>query len=192
MFRKLESVFAPAIALASVCLLMGVGCSRQEQIEIYEETVADESLRYVVPEGWSPKQVSGLQRAAFVIGEGDITAEVTAICLPGTVSQLLANVNRWRRQIGLENTTQDDLDAALQAIDVDGRRGRYIMLTGPADAEESKSMLVVLIDEQSPTWFFRMLGDSELVHREQDRFESFLKSVTFAAASGAAEEVLED
>lgn len=233
MFRKLQSVLIPVMAVASVCLVTGLGCSRQEQVEVHEETVADESrpsgsaagknfatadadrpnsrlgntgssaltalnplpeesLRFVAPEGWSEKQVSGLQRVAFVISEGDRTAEVTAICLPGAVSELLLNVNRWRRQIGLESTTQEDLDAALEAIDVNGRSGRYIALTGPADAEGSKSMLVVLVDEPNPTWFFRMLGDSELVLREQERFEAFVKSVTFAAVPEEGEEVSVD
>ncbi len=144
----------------------------------------DESIRYVVPEGWSPTQVGGLQKAAFEIQEGPLAAEMTVMGLPGSATQLLPNVNLWRKQIGLENTTQEDLDAALEAIEVDGRGGHYIRLVGPSDAERPLAMLVVLASDQDHTWFFKMLGDSELVLREKEHFREFVRSVKFVPEGG--------
>jgi hypothetical protein len=207
-----------AIAVASLCVLACPGCSRHEQTEKYEGPLADdpaateqssvadarsstgglqlqalnptpeESIRYSVPEGWSPTQASG-RTVSFKIKEDALEAHVTVMGLPGTVIQrLLPNVNSWRRQIGLEETTQEDLDAALEAIDVDGRRGRYIRLLGPADTEQPQSMLVVLVGQQGNTWFFRMRGDSRLVQHERKHFEEFVKSVTFVAAGEVKDE----
>ena len=144
----------------------------------------EESIRYVVPEGWSPTQGSGLRRVTFQVKEGSLTAETTAMGLPGSATQLLPNVNLWRRQIGLENTTQEDLDAALEPIEIDGRSGHYIRLVGPSDTERPLGMLVVLAGDQDRTWFFKMVGDSELVLRQQERFEEFVRSVTFVPAGG--------
>ena len=45
-------------------------------------------------------------------------------------------------------------------------------------------MLVVLATDQDRSWFFKMFGDSELVLREKEHFEAFVKSVTFVPASG--------
>ena len=140
------------------------GCWRHEPIGVHEELPAelsadwgrraapprrqtscadpntDETIRYVVPEGWSPTEVSGLRRVAFQDQEGPLAVEMTAMGLPGSATQLLPNVNLWRKQIGLEEITQEDLDAAFKAIEVDGRRGHYVTLLGPADTERPLAM----------------------------------------------------
>jgi hypothetical protein len=139
----------------------------------------EESIRYVVPEGWSPTQGSGVRRVTFEVKEGTLAAETTAMGLPGSATRLLPNVNLWRRQVGLEDTTQEDLDAALEPIEIDGRPGHYIRLVGPSDAERPLGMLVVLAGDQDRTWFFKMFGDAELVLRQKERFEEFVRSVTF-------------
>ena len=46
------------------------------------------------------------------------------------------------------------------------------------------AMLVVLASDQDRTWFFKMLGDSELVLRQKEHFEEFVRSVTFVPAGG--------
>ncbi|MHB0961245.1 MAG: hypothetical protein ACYC6N_21145 [Pirellulaceae bacterium] len=142
----------------------------------------DESIRYVVPEGWSRTDGSSLRRVTFQIKEGSLSAETTAMGLPGSATRLLPNVNLWRRQIGLQDTTQEDLVSALEPIEIDGRPGHYIKLVGPSDTERSMGMLVVLAGEQNHTWFFKMFGDLELVLRQNERFEEFVKSVTFVPA----------
>ncbi len=208
MFRCSRSVLFKTITVASLCLLTSPGCQRHEQIGVNEEPPADgstatrlgaspatgsaqprtqnptlnESIRHVVPEGWPPAQASGLRRVAFQIEEGPLAAEMTAMGLPGSATRLLPNVNLWRRQIGLEETTQEDLDGALEAIEVDGRRGHYISLVGSSDTERPRAMLVVLVSDQDRTWFFKMIGDSELVAAEKEHFEEFVRSVTFVPA----------
>ncbi|MHB8972215.1 MAG: hypothetical protein ACYC3X_20490 [Pirellulaceae bacterium] len=143
-----------------------------------------ESIEYVVPEGWSPTEGSGVRRVTFEVKEGSLAAETTAMGLPGSATRLLPNVNLWRRQVGLEDTTQKDLDATLEPIEIDGRPGHYIRLAGPSDAERPLGMLVVLAGEQDRTWFFKMFGDSELVSRQKERFEEFVRSVKFVPAGG--------
>ena len=43
--------------------------------------------------------------------------------------------------------------------------------------------MVVLVSDQDRTWFFKMIGDSELVLREKEHFEEFVRSVTFVPTS---------
>ena len=144
----------------------------------------DESIRYTVPEGWSPTEVSSPRSVGFEVKEGDESAAVTAIGLPGTATQLLPNVNLWRKQIGLKKTTQADLDTALRPIEINGRPGHYIRLKGPSDVKRRQGILVVLVSSQDRTWFFKMLGDVDLVLRQEERFKEFVRSVTFVPAGG--------
>jgi hypothetical protein len=103
--------------------------------------------------------------------------------LPGSATRLLPNVNLWRRQVGLEAITQKDLDSAMEPIEIDGRPGHYITLVGPTDIARPLGMLVVLAGDQSRAWLFKMFGDAELVLREKEHFEAFVRSVTFVPAN---------
>ncbi len=148
------------------------------------DSASEETIRYTVPDGWTPIEGSGLRRISFTVQEGEATAEVVAMGMEGTATRLLPNVNLWRRQVGLPDTTQEEVDVALQPIELDGRRGHYIRLEGPSEAERPLGMLVVLAGDQDRTWFFKMLGDQDLVLRQEERFEAFVRSVTFVAAGG--------
>lgn len=144
----------------------------------------EEEIRYVAPEGWVVTESSGLQKAAFQITDGALSSEVSIMGMTGAATQLLLNVNLWRRQVGLGDTTQEELDSVVQPIEIGGRSGHYIQLTGPPEAERPLGLLAVLISQRDRTWFIKMLGDVELVQRQKDPFEKFLKSVTFVPGGG--------
>ena len=138
MFRSFLSTLVKTILVVSTCVVMCLGCSRQEEVAVYEEPLADapaatasgprsggsqreavtappdEAIRYVVPEGWSPVEVSSFRRVTFQVQEGPLSVETTALGLPGTATLLLPNVNLWRKRVGLDHTTQEDLDAARE------------------------------------------------------------------------------
>jgi hypothetical protein len=159
--------------------------SASDQVHVQTlDSAPPESIRYAIPEGWSATQASGLRRVSFEIREGALTAEATAIGLPGSATRLLPNFNLWRRQVGLPDATQEELDAALEALEVGGRPGHYIRLVGPPDATRPRALLVVLAGQQDPTWLFTLSGDMELVLHEEEHFKAFVRSVTFVPASG--------
>jgi len=87
---------------------------------------------------------------------------------------LLANVNRWRAQVGLGPTTDEQLPKtrsnwtwpAPRAVLRPGRpEGRSHPGRGRAQGGQ--------------TWFLKMKGPAELVGRQQANFEAFAKSVRF-------------
>lgn len=136
-------------------------------------------LKYTAPDEWTSEQVSGMRKAAFRIVDGKKAAEVTVIDLSVAAGGLLPNINRWRGQIELADVTQQQLDSQLQTIQVDGQEGQYVELMGPQDVERPLAILGVVVLNSDRSWFFKMIGDTELVTREKDRFEQFVKSVTF-------------
>jgi hypothetical protein len=163
------------------------GASATDTDAILQQAVqpkSEEEIRYVAPEGWVLTESSGLQKAAFQITEGTLSSEVSIMGMTGAATQLLLNVNLWRKQVGLGDTTQEELDKVLQPIEIGGRSGHYIQLTGPPEAERPLGMLAALISNQDRIWFIKMFGDVELVQRQKDRFEEFLRSVTFALGGG--------
>ena len=137
------------------------------------------NLEYKVPAGWESQPVGGMRKAAFLVHDGDQKAEMTVIDLEAAAGALLPNINRWRGQLQLSPTTQDDLDRELKKISVDGVEGQYIELLGPKDAKRPQAMLGVVAVERGKAWFFKFLGDAPLVLREKQHFEEFVRSVKF-------------
>ena len=137
-----------------------------------EERSTSETPSFEVPEQWKPGRKSALRFAAFEVTEQGKRVEITVIPLP--VSGLLANVNRWRRQVGLDEIANEDLKEEVRPIEFDGGTGQYVELTGPAG-----TILAVQVVRGGRAWFFKLQGDPELAEREKERFQQFVTSVRF-------------
>jgi hypothetical protein len=134
----------------------------------------EEELTYDLPSGWVVGEASGLRKVSLGVEHGDQRAEITVIDLGGVAGDKLANVNRWRQQINLEETTADKLAAEVKQLPLGKQTADYVELIG-----DKKSILAAMLARGDQVWFFKMMGDTELVRRERERFESFVRSVRF-------------
>jgi hypothetical protein len=141
-------------------------------------------LKFDKPDSWGQGDVRGMRKAAFRVSEGDKSVEITATDLSAAAGALLPNVNIWRQQIQLKETTQDELAKTAKTIQVAGIEGRYVELIGPEDSKRRLATLAVVILHQDKAWFFKLMGDAELALKEKERFEGFVKSVKFTAGNG--------
>ncbi len=134
-------------------------------------------LKFHAPDGWKVGQTTGFSSASFVVRDGARKAQITATPLDGdlTPDSLLANVNRWRRQIGLDPTDQPALAAIVKKILIGGEQASYVALAGPESA-----ILGAITSHAGRLWFFKLQGDKQLAEREKSNFESFVKSIKFA------------
>jgi hypothetical protein len=82
------------------------------------------------PEGWREQKVNdGVTYAAFRLGPDERGLQMTVTRLPRK-SGLLANVNRWRGQLGLRNLAEADLDSVTKKIDVAGVPVTMVSMVG--------------------------------------------------------------
>ncbi|MCU0873960.1 MAG: hypothetical protein MUE50_16610 [Pirellulaceae bacterium] len=139
-------------------------------------------LVWDAPDGWLADEAGGMGRAAFHVTEGDQNVEINVLELAGSVEMLLPNVNRWRRQIQLEEITQTELEKTVTPIQVAGMEGHYVELLGPEDAQPRPAALRVVVSHQGKTWLFNMTGDADMVLREKERFLGFVRSARFGPA----------
>ena len=159
---------APAAPASSMQVLPGM------------QEAADQAgeIGYTTPDGWVEQAASGIRKANFTISSEMGSAEVTVLTFPGDVGGRLANINRWRGQIGLEAATAEDLPAYTEGYEIDGHRGLYIRLEG-----ETQSILGALLPFHGNTWFFKMLGDSATVLSNETSMKQFLDSIQMQAHS---------
>jgi hypothetical protein len=114
-------------------------------------------------------------------GETGKSAEVTVSVFPGETGGLLANVNRWRRQISLGEVSDSELPALTSSLDVDGAEAILVDMPGSDPKTGQAARLVAaIVPRQGQTWFYKMMGDDELAAREKSGFLTFVQSARYA------------
>jgi hypothetical protein len=151
--------------------------------------------KFEAPPAWQAAPGSEFSRAAFNIADGSRTARVTISEFAATAGPMItdpvANVNRWRGEIGLAPIDKDSLAKVTEPIEVDGQAATYMAaIPDAAKAEESQAReatLAAMVPEGNRIWFFKLKGDRDLVAAEQEHFKDFLKSIRFTADRGATD-----
>jgi hypothetical protein len=108
--------------------------------------------------------------------------------LPGMASTDLANVNRWRGQVGLAPVSEEELPKLAEAVEVAGQPAQLYDQVGDNPGSGDKSRILAAIQRRDGTpWFFKMTGDAQLVAEQKPVFAEFLKSVSFTVAPAQTE-----
>lgn len=138
------------------------------------QEAADEAgaVSYTIPEGWEEVPASGIRKANLKAVDENGSAELTVLAFPGDVGGTLANINRWRGQIGLEEATAEDLSAFTENYTISKHVGLYVRLEGG-----TQSILGGLLPFHGYTWFFKFQGASTTVLANEAKMKAFLDSV---------------
>ena len=141
-------------------------------------TASGPGLAWTAPAHWQAGPERPMRKATFFInGDADAKAELSITAFPGDVGGNLANVNRWRQQIGLPALTADQLGGALQHIHVGDFHVDVAELVGPG-TPPAKRVLGAIVPHAGATWFFKLDGPDALVAREKDAFFAFLDTLS--------------
>jgi hypothetical protein len=148
-----------------------------------QEGVATESI-WTTPPGWQPVAPSQFLLAEYSIpGTGNAKAAVNVAALTGEGGGLLPNINRWRGQVGLAPISEDDLATQAQSLDVPGGKATLVDFAG-TDAKTSAPTRTVgaIVSQNGETWFYKLMGDKQVVAQEKDNFTKFIQSANYANA----------
>ena len=191
--------YSPHFVLLATCVLLcGCGDKSITHYQIPKESdapapafageaqtpVTQVGLAWSAPESWQSKPASGMRIASFVAhGSKAEVLDISVVSFPGDGGEDLANVNRWRGQVGLSPLTQDQLASALQAVDSSAGTLQLTDSLGlPSSGKPAQRLLAAWLHQGGKAWFFKMLGDSEAVGQEKQNFITFLKTITVSSA----------
>lgn len=152
-------------------------------------------LRFETPDGWQSLPATGMRKAAFRVVDGSASADVTVIDFPASagpmISDPLANVNRWRAEVGLDPLGEIELPSVLETLDVDGVSASLIEAIPdkslPKESKGGRATVAAMVTHDNTIWFFKMTGDRDVVVDQRDAFQSFLKSVRFYSGGQATD-----
>lgn len=135
---------------------------------------------WTVPAGWQEGTLAQFLVAKYVIsGTGDAKAEVNVSSLEGDGGGLLANVNRWRQQLGVGAIGEEDL-AKLPAIEAGGAKAALVEISGTNSRTGKPAQLVgVVLPLGGQTWFYKLMGDADVVAQQKDAFVKFVQSAKY-------------
>ncbi len=127
-----------------------------------------------VPDSWTESaDVPSMRLATLVIDDESGPVEVAISRFAGDVGGMLANVNRWRGQVGLAPVTEADLDGLMERFESPGFDGALLHIEG-----EQQHMLVASLYETAAdrTWFVRVVAEPEVADRLKDEVFEFARS----------------
>jgi hypothetical protein len=142
-----------------------------------EAPPAAQALRWTLPSGWKEVPGSGM-RLATLLPPGAGKAEATVIALPGDVGGELANVNRWRGQIGL--AAFDEASLARSRAKAASKAGVVTVYDFTSEGASKTRLVAGTITSSGRMWFFKLMGDDAAVAAARPGFMSVLGSLRAA------------
>ena len=134
------------------------------------QVAAGQDLTWTAPADWKPTAGSAMRKGSYAITGPEGAADLSITAFPGDVGGDLANVNRWRGQLGLPPV--GTVAEAAQPLDANGLK--MLVFEG---ANNGQRMVAAIVSRPAETWFFKLTGPDALVARTKPAFLDFLRTV---------------
>jgi hypothetical protein len=129
------------------------------------------------PQGWEEQPTTQAMRIATFKAQG---VEVAVTAFPGDVGGMLANINRWRGQVGAEAVTEADLGGFVSEIQQTPSKVSITSMTGA----DGRHLLGAIIDAgDGQTWFVKGVATTPEIDAIRPSFEAFAKSFRMGVAA---------
>jgi hypothetical protein len=144
---------------------------------------ASDSARpaWQVPDGWQEVAAGQFLVAKFqVTGDGGAQAAVNVSASQGDGGGLVANLNRWCKQLGLAEQAEDEIRKSVRTVDVAGGQASFVEMDG-TDARTGKpaKLAGAMVSQGGQTWFYKLMGDAGAVESQKDAFTKFVQGAKY-------------
>lgn len=133
-------------------------------------------LRWTLPRGWT-EAAGGQMRYATLKPPVQGKIDGSVVVLPGPAGGELANVNRWRNQIGLPPIDEAGLAAARKVVRT--KAGPLNVYDFASGGKTGSRLVAGLTQSGGSTWFVKLTGDAGAVGAAREDFMKLLGSLRF-------------
>jgi hypothetical protein len=135
-------------------------------------------VEYEAPKEWRERPPVQFSMAAWEVGQGDKAATITISEIGGG---LVANVNRWRGQLGLPQLDEAALLRETRDVPVGNRTGKMVELVNPNAKGDYAAIIGVIAPGERQDLIVLIRGPhAETVLAQRANLEAFLRTVKFA------------
>jgi hypothetical protein len=163
----------PAMASGSMPMSMPAGLAAPDNSGL-------PPLKYKLPDGWKEKALTTMRVASFSAQGDGHEADISVVPMGGMAGGDLANVTRWRGQVGLGPVSEQDLPKLSEQVEIAGQAATLYDFGGTAPGSGDPERIIAAAQLRGDTtWFFKMTGDATFVESQKPAFINFLKSLEF-------------
>jgi hypothetical protein len=133
---------------------------------------AAKQFGWAVPSSWKTVAPGQMQVARFEVPEqGTAKGQVFVSLFESDSGGTLANINRWRKQIGLPNAAESELSQIVSPLDPGLPGSILVDMTN-----NGRRLIGAIVPREGSYWFYKLLGDAAAVAPEKEAFVAFAKS----------------
>ncbi|HSY43717.1 MAG TPA: hypothetical protein VK811_07380, partial [Candidatus Acidoferrum sp.] len=137
----------------------------------------DGQPNWEVPAGWQEVNGGSFLVAKFALtGDGGTAADVNVSSSAGDGGGLAPNVNRWRGQLGLP--LEDEISTVTFTVP-DGQAQMVEFSGTNAESGKPAEIVGVMVTQPDRTWFYKLMGDPNLVAGQKAAFTTFVKDTKY-------------
>lgn len=185
------------LVILSCCLLVAA-CSDEPSIQKYRvsKTPIPESnlpgpasnadatdtglpFTWVVPSGWEEGKTSSMRLASYNISlsNGEV-GDFSLVQLGGGAGGTMANINRWRGQVGLPPASPEEL-AEVAHLHKTGQGEQYLHITLINESNPDSAIIAGIFEQPEFVLFAKLSASNSGVQEAQESFEAFCNSIVF-------------
>lgn len=133
-----------------------------------------------VPSGWQAADAGPMLFAKFSIAANGAKADVNISQLLRDGGGMLANVNRWRGQLGLNPFDETELakntyaSGSASVVDFSGTNAK----TG-----QPARLVAAVVPHGGQTWFYKLMGDDAIVAAQKEIFLKFVQTAKYGISN---------
>lgn len=131
-------------------------------------------FEYKAPAAWKQQNPPAPLSVASFRTAGDVAITLTP--LGGGGGGILANVKRWRDQVGLPAVPEAELENSLQKVKVAGL-GNDVAVVDVGNPNKNKRIVGAIFTHDETMWFVKMSGTFDSVGQAKADFDGFVQSM---------------
>src|SRR5512137_258489 len=166
-----------ASAPAAVPAGMPAGMPAMDPSAVPPPPAVEGGLSWTLPKGWTESRAGGMRYATLVPSTPG-KLDVSVVVLPGPAGGEIANVNRWRGQIGLAPV--DEAELAKARKELRSPAGTVALFDFTSDGATKSRMEAGILVARGNSWFVKMVGDAGPVGTARPDFVRLLESLRLA------------
>ena len=124
------------------------------------------------PAHWERRASTQMRIGNYAVtNDAGQTLDFSITSFPGQVGGILANVNRWLGQLGIEQTDEEGLKQYLSDRTVDEKPAKLVL----AESED-QALYAAILFHKDRSWFLKLMGDRALAQDEKENFLGLVDS----------------
>ena len=136
-------------------------------------------FHWTTPAGWREGKASSMRLASYNVPLDGETGDFSLVRLGGGAGGILANINRWRGQIGLGQVSSDQV-SNFAHMHSTAHGQEYLHITLVNEENPANAIIAAIFQRSDYVLFTKLTASRAGVEKAQESFEAFCDSLTFA------------